>query len=128
MPLSVWKLSVHHHKISPVERSFIWDSRNHDANHKALGFQYEIFVEYGGPQGHLYQKLDRDPGGTVLTIVVDEIVEFEWQSVVPPSVLESTQYTSAEQVKGLVLNSLYINAWNTEHSSVHTTIPLQTTN
>ena len=92
-----------------MERSFIWDSRNHDVYHKVVGFQYEIFVEYGGPQGHLYQKLDRDTGGTVLTFVVDEIVEFEWQSVVPPSVLESTQYTSAEQVKELVLISLYIN-------------------
>ena len=92
-----------------MERSFIWDSRNHDVYHKVVGFQYEIFVEYSGPQGHLYQKLDCDTGGTVLTFVVDEIVEFEWQSVVPPSVLESMQYTSAEQVKELVLISLYIN-------------------
>ena len=110
MPLSVWKLSAHHHKISYVERSFIWDSRSHDVYHKVVGFQYEIFVEYGGPQGRLYQKLDRDTGCTVLTFVVDEIVEFEWQYIVPPSVLESTQYTSAEQMRELVLNSLYINA------------------
>jgi hypothetical protein len=109
MPPSVWKLSVHRHKISHIERSFIWDSRFHDVYHALVGSQYEAFVEYGGPQGRLYQKLDRDTGSTILTFVVYEVAEFEWQYIVPPPVVESTQYMSAEQVKGMILNSIYIN-------------------
>jgi len=110
MPPSVWKLSAHQHKISHVERSLIWDSHFHDVYHKVVGSQYEPFVEYVGPQGRLYQKLDPDTGSTILTFVIDEIVEFEWQYIVPPSVLESTQFASAEQVRGMILNSLYINS------------------
>lgn len=108
MPPSVWKLSAHHHKISHIERSFIWASGIHDVYHKLIGFQYEPFVEYAGPQGCLYQKLDRDTGSTILTFVVHGIVEFEWQHIIPPWVVESTQDMSAEQVKGMILNSLYI--------------------
>lgn len=74
-----------------------------------MGSQYEPFVEYSGPQGRLYQKLDRDTGNTVLTFVVDEIAEFEWQYTVPASVVESTQYARAELVMGTILSSLYIN-------------------
>lgn len=108
MPPSVWKLSAHHYKISHIERSFIWASESHDVYHKLIGFQYETFVEYRGPQGCLYQKLDHVTGSTILTFVVHEIVGFEWQHIVPPSVVESTQEMNAEQVKGMILNSLYI--------------------
>jgi len=82
MPPSVWKLSAHLHKISHVERSIIWDSHFHDVCHKVVGSQYEPFVEYVGPQGRLYQKLDPNTGSTILTFVIDEIVEFEWQHIV----------------------------------------------
>lgn len=81
----------------------------HEVYHAVVGSQHETFVEYGGPQGRLYQKLDRDMGNTILTFVVDELAEFEWQYIVPPSVVESTQYMSAEQVRGMILNDLYIN-------------------
>lgn len=110
MPPSVWKLSVHQHKISCIERSFIWDSQAHVIYHSVVGSQYDPFVEYNGPQGRLYQQLDRDTRSTILTFVVDEITEFEWQYIVPPLVVESTQHASGEQVMRMILNSLYINA------------------
>jgi len=110
MPPSVWRLAVHQHKISGIERSFIWDSQTHAAYHNVVGSRFEPFVEYNGPQGRLYQRLDRDTRNTILTFVVDEIVAFEWQYIVPPLVVEWTQYASTEQVMGLILRSLYINA------------------
>jgi hypothetical protein len=74
---------IHQHKISHVERSLIWDSQLHEVYHKVVGSQYEPFVEYGGPQGRLYQKLDHGTRRTIFTFVVDEIAEFEWQYIVP---------------------------------------------
>ena len=110
MPPSVWKLCVHQHKISGIQRSLIWNSQTHVVYHNIVGSQYEPFVEYNGPQGRLYQILDRDTRNTVLTFVVDGISEFEWQLIVPPSMVESTKYASTAQVMGMVLNSLYISS------------------
>src|SRR5258708_9946335 len=109
MPRSVWVLSAHQHKVTRIARSIIWDSSAHAIYHDVVGAQYEPFVEYDGPQGRMYHQLDRHTWNTILTFVVDEIVEFGWKCFVPPLVVQSTQYTGVEQLKGVVLNNLYIN-------------------
>ena len=99
---------MHRHKISCIERSLIWDSQSDLLYHNIVGSQYEPFVEYSGPQGRLYQKLDRNTGNTTLTFVVDEIVKFEWEYIVSASVIESTQ--DAEHMMAMILGHLFINS------------------